>query len=58
MKRRWLILLLAFPVALALTSQPRPVEAGTQCTAAFCAECADAGGTCVQHSVCLCVLPP
>lgn len=59
MKRRWLVLLLAFPVALALSSPPKPAEAGTLCTAAFCADCAAQwGGTCVQHTTCLCVIPP
>ena len=56
MKRRWLILLLAFPVAVALFSPPKPAEAGSQCTEAFCAQCAEVGGVCIQHTVCLCSL--
>jgi hypothetical protein len=56
MKRRWLILLLAFPVAVALFSSPKPAEAAIQCTEAFCARCAEAGGVCIQRSVCLCSL--
>jgi hypothetical protein len=59
MKRRWLILLLAFPLAVALFSPPKPAEAGFQCTEAFCTNCAVTwGGSCVQHTTCLCVIPP